>query len=713
MAESIDFLVNILSGSSPGLAAIGALKSLDDSAARASSGIQALESSVGSAQKKLETLTAGDNIKGIAMELADAKAKLDAIRSGKTPFDAGEYKRASDSVGKLGSQLDAAKTKNVAAIEAQKAKVESLTGKLNEQRAAQASNANLVSAKRALIKKGLDEQISGMGAILSKAKETGGPLGNLAGKLEGLGKGGAVGVAVAVAVALAAIAVGAVVAAVSLARYALAASDAARSSRLLSDAATGSSAGGKELETVVDQLSNKIPQARQKTAEWARELSLAEIKGRDMQRTLTTMGIVASAVGDSGAAKIKGIAEASRLASRLMLGARDRFGEFASLQGTGIKAADVYAALAKSMGKSIPEAERMVRAGIVPMKKGLEALELAAQTKFGPIVARQMMSLENQSTRLRENTAKLFSGANIEKFLAGLQTVTELFDTNTVMGYALREVFTAVFTKVAEISAKVFPYVRAAILGVAFGIILVATYAKRLYTALSTAFEGAGKNIDGISLAFQIGAGVVGLFVGSILGLAAAFVLLGTVAALATAPIWVPFAVAIAFIYLMATAIESVVDSVSSLADDISAIDLGDAAENLMDSLINGIEKKIAAVGEVMARVGAAITGSFDAKMEIASPSKAMTRRANFVVDPLVDVPNDRANEVRTAIGGLGNLDAPKQLGTGGDNGAPKGDIVFNDCTFGSGPAEDVRRIIREERDLFFMGVARGNAVTA
>jgi hypothetical protein len=711
MADSIPFYIDILRGSSSGLSAIGALKSLDDSAAKASSGIQALEANVGSAQKKLETLKAGDNIKGIAMELADAKAKLDAIRSGKTPFDAGEYKRASDSVGKLGSQLDAAKSKNAAAIDSQKSKVEALTGKLNEQKAAQASNASLVSAKRALIKKGLDEQVSGLSGILNKAKESGGPLGNLAGKLEGLGKGGAAGAAIAVVVALAAIATGAIVAAVALARYALTAADAARTSRLFSEAALGSAAAGNELETVVNQMTNLAPGLAAKLKDVGRSLADVNIRGRDAQRVLETFGIVATARGEQAAGAIKSIAEASRVAGRLMLGPLNRItGQFDSLKGTGIKSADVFKALGKVMGTSADAAQKATRTGLVPFKKGLEAIELAAQMSLGGVVAKQMMGLDVQAAKLKENIAKLFSGANIDKFLEGLKTVSDLFDSNTVTGYILREVFTAAFTKIANVASRVFPYIKAAIEGVVFAVLLVATVAKSLYRTLQETFGGAGKNIDGISLAFRIGAIMVGAFVGAVVGLTAALVLLGTVAALALAPIWVPFALMAFAIYLGVKAIGAIVDAIDATKTALGEVDLGAAAKNIVMSLVNGLKAHFSYVTDAMSSLGGLITGAFDTKMEIASPSKVMTRRANWIVDPLVDVPNERASEVNAAIGGLGGLDKPQQLGNGKPSADKGGDINFYDCVFGTDPNE-IRRIIREERALFFMGNANGNAM--
>ena len=150
----------------------------------------------------------------------------------------------------------------------------------------------------------------------------------------------------------------------------------------------------------------------------------------------------------------------------------------------------------------------------------------------------------------------------------------------------------------------------------------------------------------------------------------------------------------------------------SSLWKELEDIDLGAAAENAMNSLIDGIKAKIADVKAAIASVGKAITGGFDTEMEIRSPSKKMQRRADYVVDPVVDVPKRRTSEVRAAYGALGEaVDFAPGQGGGGRAGGAEPSITFTNCVFGGGDEESVRRIIREERRLFFLGEARGNAL--
>jgi hypothetical protein len=413
------------------------------------------------------------------------------------------------------------------------------------------------------------------------------------------------------------------------------------------------------------------------------------IRGRDAQRVLETFGVVATARGEQAAGAIKSIAEASQTARRLMLGPFNRItGEFDSLRGTGIKSADVFKAIAKTMGTSEEAARRAVRSGLVPYRKGLEAIEEAAKMSLGTVAAKQVMSLSAQAEKLKENVSKLFSGVNIEPFLAGLKTVTDLFDANTVTGYVLREVFTAVFSKILSVASLVFPYIVAGIKGVVFGVVLFADVAKKAYIALSQWFSG-GKKVDGVMMAFKLGAMAVGALVGSVVGLAAAFVALGAIAAIALSPIWVPIALTAAFFYLIVTAIEAVIDEASSLGKEIEDIDLAGSAGKMIDGLIKGIKSKIADVKSAILEVSGAITGAFNSDQEIRSPGrKAMRQGADWGRGLAIGQENALPMVVSSTMKvsgamtrGLDSEGAPNAI-TGPQASGPS--FSFTNCTFGA-----------------------------
>lgn len=685
MAGEIQLYIDLLSNNAGALSAISSLTSLDATVKKNDASIKALEKSYA------DTVAAANQLpKGGAGWASSIKA----------------VKEAED-------KLTAARQKQQLAVAKQDIYRQGLNKQVEGTRAAQAAEQARAAQSRTLL--GALENIKGsLGGLAEQAKGVGGPVGSLVGKLEGLGKGGAIGAVIAIVVALGAAAAAAAYAAFEMTRFAITSADAARSSRLLSEAALGSAKAGDELETVVAQMSNLAPGLADKLKGVGRELAEVRIQGRDAQRALNTFGIVAMARGEQAAGAIKGIAESSRMANRLILGARDRFGEFASLKGTGVKAADIYAALAKSMRTSIPEAQRAVVAGLVPFKKGLEALELAAQTKLGGVVTKQMMSLSIQTEKLKENLGKLFSGVGVEKFLEGLKLITDLFDSNTVTGYVLKEVFTAVFTKVADLAAKVFPYVQAAIQGVVAGVIIFATLAKQVWRTLESAFGGAGKNIDGMQASFKLGVGIVAAFVGSIVALTAAFAILGAVALLSLAPIWVPVALTALFFYAIVKAIDSVIDEAKSLGKELESIDLAGAAGKIMDGFVKGIKSKIHEVKDAIREVSEAITSTFASDQEIRSPGrKAMRAGANVTKGvaigemqelPMAERASMEVSRAATVGPGMGGTSS----GRGGGVSADKIELHFHGLR-----EDDVAPKVREVLTEFLFGEINGKAVPA
>jgi hypothetical protein len=170
-------------------------------------------------------------------------------------------------------------------------------------------------------------------------------------------------------------------------------------------------------------------------------------------------------------------------------------------------------------------------------------------------------------------------------------------------------------------------------MGVVAGIIITADVAKRLYRTLSETFAGAGKNIDGVTLAFKVGAGIVGFMVGSVVALTLAIAALGAVAVVALAPIWLPFALAAVLIYGVVKAITAVVDEAKSLGKEIAQIDLAGAAGKMIDGLVKGIQSKIADVKSAILEVSGAITSAFSSDQEIKSPGRKAMRHGKHIVE--------------------------------------------------------------------------------
>ncbi len=686
--SAVNTYLNILGSNAGAVSQIAALQSLDATVKKNDTTIKALEKSYADATAAAQKAKAAGDMAGAA------KATQEAV--------------------KAGEKLAATREKQAVATAKQDIYKKGLDKQVEATRAAQAAEAQRAAQSKGLVA-ALESIKTTMGSIGEQAQAAGGPIGSLASSIANVGRMGPVGAVLALVAALAAVAAAAVVAAVALARYAFAASDAARSSKLTSEAFLGTGSAAHELETVVDQMTDVAPGLATKLKEVGRSLADVDIRGRDAQRALNAFRIVAGSTGEQAAAKITSIAEASRMANRLMLGPFNRItGQFDSLRGTGIKSAEVFKAIAKTMGTSEDAARKAVQSGLVPYRKGLEAIEFAAEASLGRNVAKQMMSLSNQSAKLKENIGKIFAGANLEPFLEGLKTVTDLFDTNRVTGYVLREVMTAVFTKIAEVAAKVFPYVKAAIMGVVAGIIITADVAKRLYRTLSETFAGAGKNIDGISLAFKAGVAIVGFMVGSVVALTLAITALGAIAVVALAPIWLPFALAAVLIYGVVKAITAVIDEAKSLGKEIAQIDLAGAAGKMIDGLIKGIQSKIADVKSAILEVSGAITSAFNSDQEIRSPGRKAFRQStnvmrgheNAIVQsaPRLEAATMKASGAITQ--GFESSGAP---GPTTPSASPGPTFSFTNCTFGTVTQEQIEEMFA----IVCMKQARGYAMGA
>ena len=228
--------------------------------------------------------------------------------------------------------------------------------------------------------------------------------------------------------------------AVAAAAFGIKAADAARSARLLADALTGSKELGAEFDAVVGQLASKVPLARSQIADLARELSLMKLGRRDMQAGLTAIAITTSAIGDAAGGVIKGVVQSSAAMKRFTLGARDMWGEYTGLAGSGLASKDVLAALAETMGVSVGAVEKKLRLGQITIKQGMNALEHAARSRFGKTIESQMLSINTQFSKAQENLAQMTSGVDLEPALNGLKELLSIFDESTAAGSVLKTI---------------------------------------------------------------------------------------------------------------------------------------------------------------------------------------------------------------------------------------------------------------------------------
>lgn len=609
-----EFLIKMTYQSSGGAEATGTLAKLEAQIRKETQALGAMESKLGTANAKLAELMNGgggnsaslaavekqraavaalqaqiekqkagigglEGARGQAAEIdAAKKAASEKVRA---DSEAAANKRVIDKMNAdAQKRADADQKKSLANMKREQDKADRDARKADAERKRSQREAARATAKQGAEQKALTSDIAG--AL--------GPIGRL---VQGLQKAtGAAAAAVLLTVAVLAVAAAAIAAAAALVQYALAAADANRSMRLLGDAASGGSARGNELATVVDEIAAKVPIARERVAEFGRQLELAGINGRRMQIALETISAIESVVPGAGA-KIEGLVERFQRLRRAVLTKAD-------LQGTGLALQDVAAQLAKAMGITQAAALAMLQNGTASTDKVLDAMKKAVEQKFGKTLAGQMASLSVQFAKLRESVALLFADVDMEPFLEGLKTITDLFSQNTVTGRALKVILSGALQGFMDAASKVFPYVRAFMLGIAIMALRVYIAFKPIKKTIEEAFGGADK-AQALSDALTAGKVVV-------YALIFAFGVLAAVVVLALAPI-IEVGAALYALYQIGSRIVAVIggafNGIKASLMGLPATGAG-AATGLIDGFVQGIQAKIGAVMAAVGSIGAA-----------------------------------------------------------------------------------------------------------
>jgi hypothetical protein len=461
-------------------------------------------------------------------------------------------------------------------------------------------------------------------------------------------------------------------------RFVVTAADAARSARLLNDAAGGSATRGAELSAVVRDLANKIPLAKDRIAEMGRQLEIAHLQGRRMQNALTAMGITAAVVGDSAAAKLGQIAEQAQKIRRFVVGRFD-------LEGTGLAFDDLAATVAESAKTTIAQARIMLQQGRLSVDQGLEAMAAAVQKKFGKTVAAQMIALSTQWAKLKESFAAIFASVDIEPILVGLKMVTSLLDQNTTTGRTLKLMFETLFNPLMKQGSVIFPAIRAFLQGIIIGVLIVEIAFLKVKKAIAQALGGETKSsIDWVKVALYAGVAAVGALAGAMAGMAVAAIALGTALLIVFFPVLATMAALGLAIYL-------VVRGVKAAANAIGAVDLSSAAHNIVNSFVNGIKAKIGDVVAAMSGLGGAAAGALKAALGIASPSKVALEAAHNVTSTFAGTVEDGTGETQKAFTAMVD---PKARA--GGKAAPSGSPIYIKIDY-SGDSQERRKSFYEE----------------
>lgn len=307
-----------------------------------------------------------------------------------------------------------------------------------------------------------------------------------------------------------------------------------------------------------------------------------------------------------------------------------------------------------------------------------DAAVKAAQLKWGPDFAKQMLSLDVQSRRLHANIAGTFGGLHIEGLLGGFQTLVALFDSSTSSGRALKFLFETLFQPVIDAVAEAMPKVERFFLQ---GEIL----ALKAYIALKPYHD----QIAAVGKALLIGAAVI------------AGVLLVAVVAVVGAVLLLVAAIG-ALVYGLYEIDAAIVGAVKGAFDWLNdqATKMGELGANMVMGMVEGIT---GAAGRVVEAITGVVSGAVKAAehlLGIGSPSKLFMDMGDMTA---LGFSAGIEGGTGDAQGAIEALVAPPQRPGAGRASASSNSVTINITVDGRGESEDglAQKIASAVRDLF------------
>ena len=566
-------------------------------------------------------------------------------------------------------------------------------------KAAVKAKANISALKAELGRLGQNvDQKPGFFATLEKSR---GPIGGLVKDARALGEAfsgnkwavAAVGIA-AVATTVVALSAAMVTGAYDAGVWALKMADAGRSARILNEAADIAGGTHSQLSQVIKETAETTALGKDKIAEYARALRIMRFDSRQTQLAVQAMAVAETALGPAAASAIKGIAEQSRASRRFVLGARDLYGEYTALAGTGLGKKDVFAQLAKQLNISVSAAEDRFRRGGVSVRQGLEAIEAATRAKFGGTIEKQLLGLDVQFAKAKEDIGTLFGGVNIEPLLKGLKKITGIFSDTTAGGRQTRLTITAALDELAAKAAKVFPYVESFLYGFGTGALNVYNVSiKPMVDAFSADLETGG--LEGSFSAGEKAASALAKTLAGVLETINKIIDAGRSAAHVVNMITSPIETAKAD----AAAKQQKAFDISFSGKAASAQEATDAGVQLVAGITKGVHLGTPEAAGAMTGLADSMLAAFKARNKIHSPSKLYEQQAGYIPEGAARGIEKRSPMVQAAVE---DMAAP----------VPMGGTSMGAGSFSAELAIDLRwpsgEVQREIRTVFFRAANSG-----
>lgn len=472
---------------------------------------------------------------------------------------------------------------------------------------------------------------------------SGGALGAVGGGLARLGPllTNPITLVVALAAAFLALGTAIIAATAALLRYGVVQSDARRNEALQIEGLNTlrhwygrTTASVEEFQAAIDRASDSTNVGRGTLQEYTRQLSRAGLRGDALTEAVEAMGIAAMVQGDRGAARFRALAINARLT-----------------------------------GGSV------------------RALAEDYRNRLGPIARRQMLSLDNQTARLRRSLDRIFSGLRIEGFLSALDQVLSLFSQSTATGRALKAIVEALFQPMIDQVEFLGPILRRFFQGFVIGALLMTIAILKVRNWLRDTFGGTElfENVDMLNVALYAGIAAFALFAAALAVIAIGFGL----AALAVGL----FVLSLIAVPLLLGAIAFAIGfAIGALVDWFQETDFRSLASDMIDGIVEGIRSGTSSVIQAVRNLATSATGAFRSALGIASPSSVFAGFGLNVAQGVSQGVDMGRPTVEDSVAGL--VEVPQGGGVGGSVAVSIGDVVVN-----AGASNDPRELAVAFRD--------------
>lgn len=436
---------------------------------------------------------------------------------------------------------------------------------------------------------------------------------------------------------------------VSLARLAIVESDARRSEALhieglntIRRAYGLGVASVRDYQAAIDRASDSTNLGRDALEGYARSLARAGLRGDALRDATEAMGIAAMVQGERGAQRFRALAMQARL--------------------TGRSVAD---------------------------------LAEAYRNRLGPIAHRMMLSLPNQTERLRRSISRLFGGLNTERLLGALDMVLSLFSRSTASGRALGAIVEAVFQPMIDDLALLGPVVRRFFQGIVIGALITTIAVLRVRNALRDTFGGSDlfDNVDTLNLALGAGVALFGLMALSLTGIALA-------ATVALAPIVLLGASILALGVATSRAVRTAVEV-------FQGSNIGSLARGMIDGIIAGLTSSRERLIEAMRGLAQSAADTFREALGIRSPSRVFAEFGTHITGGLTEGIDAGAPAVDATVADL--VDVPLGGGAAARGGSGSVSITIDQIVVNAGNTSDPRQLalgLRDELAALLEGVS-------